>query len=110
MNSYCEKRHCTPFDFTAYLTDPDPKPTDMARAIDAAARWTTCACGNLCARIPRRTSEAATTMGLEGAPEDDRLRFLGTMFYDAIKNANRARALELLQAVEVRAGEILATL
>lgn len=68
------------------------------RDVRKAACWTTCACGEQDARIPRDG---------DGEPLDEKLTDLGCRFYRNTLNCNAAEAAETLVKIERRAAEVL---
>lgn len=101
LQSYSEKKGKEPINWRDELTkairvEPsDYKHFDLDRA---AANWVTCACGNICAAIPRND---------HGEPMDDELRGLGASFYNRVKHRQWQRASEVLDAIEERSIEVL---
>jgi len=69
--------------------------------------WITCACGNLCDKIPRYSDAGAMH---NAAPTDLRLYSLGNIFCENLKNGDIAHAKLTLARIEERSIEILATL
>lgn len=70
--------------------------TPLQRA--RAAEWTTCACGEQDAKIPRYTN---------GVPVDDPLGILACDFSQAVGIGDVKAATSLLRAIEKRAAEVL---
>lgn len=66
-----------------------------------AAAWPTCACGQLCAALPRNR---------QGAPRDDILIQLGGAFCGQICTAEWTSALKLFHMIEARTSELLKNL
>lgn len=64
-----------------------------------ASKWPTCACGQLCASIPRRQSD--------NAPIDHRLVGLGTNFYHVVEKGEWRRALSIFYQIEERTQELI---
>lgn len=60
---------------------------------DKANGWTTCACGNITANIPRLES---------GAPKDETLQHLGFEFWEAVENHYFVQAARILVRIEIR--------
>lgn len=100
--TYSETQGEKRFDWFAELAkqqqDAAP-PSEELR--DRAARWTTCACGNLCDRIPRDR---------HGRPVDDELQELGYRFGWHVCDGEWDSAIELLCKIEQRSAEVLAEL
>lgn len=63
-----------------------------------SGNWVSCACGNQCAVIPRKTN---------GQPKDLVLARLGSEFYSTICSHNSYRALEILHLIEIRSAELI---
>ena len=64
-----------------------------------ASDWTTCACGNQDARIPRHDET--------GSPIDLQLRELGIRFYTRIDHEKWETAKLILDQIEERAGKVM---
>lgn len=60
--------------------------------------WVTCACGNLCASIPRDE---------DGGPTDNRLHKLGMNFSRALRDEKIKKARRILNKIEKRSTKIL---
>jgi hypothetical protein len=88
-----------PFDWWKALENP-PKydNIDQDDLADMAGTWVTCACGNQCEAIPRRS---------DGEPWDEDLRDLGLLFYYQIRDLEWEEAKETLRKIEIRSAEIL---
>lgn len=96
---YSETRHLDPVDWNRELEKAPSYPEGLQRSLHKlASNWTTCACGNLCDRIPRDE---------DGCPEDAQLMFLGQSFTEAIGHKEWDVAKQLLNLIEIRSGEIL---
>ena len=103
-----------PFDWLAFFKMDEYDQDDLDAASTASGSWVTCACGNQCVAIPRDSA---------GVPVDQELRALGFDFHNAIYDwwvellesgtskeltaYYKPKALELLQAVEWRAAQLL---
>jgi hypothetical protein len=77
MKTYREVRGADPFDWWEFLDKPEAEaliPMRIAQSLSGS--WVTCACGNLCAIIPRDAT---------GEPEDQKLMELGMDFHKAIR-------------------------
>lgn len=68
-------------------------------AIWRSSFWTTCACGNQCAIIPRQAT---------GSPLDDELTELGVNFCGNIADGEWRQAHETLRQIEARAAILIA--
>jgi hypothetical protein len=97
-NTYAEAKGATPFDWPRFLKQRTITPRKWTNATKRAAHWTTCACGNQCAIIPRHQG---------GCPTDDTLAELGARFYNAIAEHEKDRALSLLRAIEARSTTLI---
>lgn len=101
MKTYAETRGAAPFNWTQWLTQQEEliksgqplSEPEWEKAIERAADWVTCACGNQCAVIPR---------GSDGAPTDAVLTKLGGSegFYKVIQQRNPTAALHYLSLIE----------
>lgn len=100
-----------PFDWLQFFAQDEYSVQDLDAASTASGSWVTCACGNLCAAIPRDSM---------GSPLDDELRTLGLEFHDIIYNwwvsglewplnttVYKPKALALLQYIEHRAAHLI---
>lgn len=108
--TYSEIKGHAPFDWNKWLDDAIEKTPDQDELHAAAIRareWTTCACGNQCAVIPRRAS---------GEPIDEMLAGLGAAFYTKIHIAegwpeDRKESLQyakyILTDIEVRSAIVI---
>ncbi len=63
-----------------------------------AEDWVTCACGELCSKLPK---------GMYGAPEDDYLKKRGREFCEFVFNYEWVKAKECLEKIEDRTAELL---
>lgn len=63
-----------------------------------AESWTTCACGNQCAALPRDDG---------GEPLDGELSDLGVQFFSKVSMAQWHDALDILKQIEVRSFTLL---
>lgn len=75
MKTFAETRNVAPFDWNAFLAKDQFTEAEMIKALDLAGEWVTCACGNLCAALPRDA---------DGEPLDCELAELGYEFNEAI--------------------------
>lgn len=102
--TYAESKGEAPFDWNEFLASPPALESDVHdKACDLASRWVTCACGNLCYSIPRRTQ-------LFGEPEDRELSRLGVDFSNSIDDGCWEAAKVILERIEQRSSEILKSL
>lgn len=102
MKTFTETKGRRPFNWFAALKDAKAgllSPEELANMRGLAGEWVTCACGNLCERIPRMT--------FSNAPEDPHLAELGSLFYDYVDGSEWKEAMETLVAIEKRADEVL---
>lgn len=99
--TYAEAKGSAPFDWYAFLRQPQIDEDEWTSAIERARNWTTCACGNQCAVIPRHR---------EGEPKDDVLAHLGGAdgFLQSIKDHDQEGALNLLDLIEARSTYLIA--
>lgn len=63
-----------------------------------AESWTTCACGNQCAALPRTK---------DGEPLDHELSELGVDFFNKVHFASWHDALDILKKIELRSFKLL---
>lgn len=70
-----------------------------ARLNDRANRWPTCACGQLCASLPRNLSD--------GSPVDSELHTLGSLFCGFVHGRSWIAAIETFRQIEERADYLL---
>lgn len=102
MKTYAEASHEKPFDWNKALDDAIadmPDDYTFCELTNRASLWTTCACGNQCELIPRNS---------EGAPKDDRLRYLGIQFYESIEDMKPKRAKAILAQIEALSAILIA--
>lgn len=69
-----------------------------------AGNWPTCACGELCKRLPRRNDDYSMSIG---APRDHTLYDLGLKFSGVVATEQWARALAIFRQIETRTAELL---
>ncbi len=103
MNSpeltYVEKKHATPFDWHRFFRKRVYTKTQLIEACHIAASWTTCACGNQCAIIPRRN---------DGEPVDKILSRLGFKFFEELEDAAYLNSSEIeISAHLITAADVL---
>ena len=75
MKTFAKTRNVAPFDWNAFLAKDKFTEAEMINALNLAGEWVTCACGNLCAALPRNPN---------GEPLDYELADLGNKFYEAL--------------------------
>lgn len=91
-----------PFDWNKFLNDcinKKLKPSDISNideVVAIACSWVTCACGNLCDKIPRTN----------GVPDDLILSRLGATFPGPIIDGRWKSAMEILGNIEIRSQSI----
>lgn len=105
--TFAETQDQPPFDWRQWLLkaiDYTPRSADYDEKLTLAKSWVTCACGNLCAIIPR---ERGTSGGTDGRPIDETLSDLGIRFFGAIADLNFERALKTLDAIEKQAENLI---
>lgn len=96
--TYAETQNEAPFDWNKALANPpDYRSEEHDRLAEKAESWTTCACGNQCAIIPR----------FGARPEDAILASLGLSFYDEVSNGEWEKSKETLQAIEARSAILI---
>lgn len=66
--------------------------------IDRAGEWKTCACGELCKKLPRYN---------DNTPKDSALKRLGFAFYLKIQRPQWRKALATFAKIEARASYLL---
>ena len=95
MKTFAEAKGEKPFNWYDELSQDVITSSKWGELKEKAKNWTTCACGNQCAIIPRDGS---------GEPDDAILATLGggEGFYKAIRTENKADALFWLDAIEKR--------
>lgn len=71
---------------------------DWKKLLDYACDWTTCACGNMCAVIPREK---------DGEPKDPQLKMLGKAFAVYVVHRDAEKAARTLYAIEKRSAELI---
>lgn len=104
MQTYAETKGAPVTDWWKELENPPRFDSDRYYKLRALAReWVTCACGNLCAVIPR-----GKVYGWHDAPLDVDLRRLGLRFHDYVVSGNWPASRKTLAAIEARSAELLA--
>jgi len=100
MQTYSETRGEQPFDWRAFLNQETISDDDAEAAKLRAKEWVTCACGNQCSIIPRRSC---------GTPHDHTLQDLGgdRGFFGAVKSKNWEEAIQFLDLIEVRSAYLI---
>lgn len=98
--TYSETVGEKPFDWNKFLNKARITEKEWDDAFTKAHSWTTCACGNQCAVIPRDE---------KGKPDDELLVTLGgdNGFYGAIKDKNVAEAKHFLEMIEIRSSYLI---
>lgn len=99
--TYAQWTGSAPFDWNLFLKRAIAG--KLARSEESIARymainWPTCACGNLCSKLPRDT---------RGKPRDQRLADLGGLFYVLISSARWEEAKVTLAEIEERSHQLL---
>lgn len=90
-----------PFDWNKALDaaiEKEPVWQESGHLRALAKQWTTCACGNQCAIIPRTR---------QGMPKDEALARLGTDFWCHVCNCNWKAAKSTLEHIEARAAVVI---
>lgn len=101
LKTYAEARDYPPVDWPAFIQRArNGEVTEVwwMNAQSIAGDWVTCACGNLCASIPREP---------DGTPIDNYLAKLGAQFFIAVWHREPERMAGLLERIEHRAAELL---
>lgn len=101
MITYAETKHNKEFDWYKALRKATKGQLDHFEINDLkklASNWITCACGNLCAAIPRN---------IQGEPIDDDLQILGSAFYNKVNAELWDDAIEVLHEIEARSIQIM---
>lgn len=78
MKTYAETKGKKPFDWNKFLDKAERgkcSEDELFEAGNLAGSWVTCACGNLCNKLPRDS---------QGKPIDKELNKLGSNFFDDI--------------------------
>lgn len=100
--TYAEESGHAPFDWNSFLAramSDGVSADEHVRVSSYAQFWTTCACGNQCAIIPRDS---------KGAPFDLDLMKLGADFAAYVGTACWNAATETLAKIEQRSAELIA--
>jgi hypothetical protein len=102
MKTYAETQWQKKFDWfdeltKAYWKEPGVRKKRALRILSMS--WTTCACGNQCAMIPR---------SIQGEPKDKLLAALGKRFYEYVKGCQWVEAIGTLTLIEHRSAELIA--
>jgi hypothetical protein len=88
METFTQLNGKPPFDWNAFLSQKEFTADQLINASDLAGEWVTCACGNLCAAIPRKGS---------GEPLDNELAELGHDFSEAIFSMESSHSWNYLE-------------
>lgn len=102
--TYTESKDRAPFDWRDFLKRAQAGEITHSENMKAewlAGSWVTCACGVQCHAIPRN---------FRGEPQDIRLADLGIYFLSRINMEDWGKASEILDSIEKRSAEILASL
>lgn len=99
LPTYAESIGDRSFNWFKALSAPKITRVEWKLLHGKASSWTTCACGNQCAILPRDD---------DGGPDDDRLYYLGITFYVRVRRRDRAGAIETLHAIEKRSAFLIA--
>jgi hypothetical protein len=97
--TFAEVRYEAPFDWNAFLAQPEHTEAEWSHAFRLAGDWVTCACGNQCAVLPRED---------DGEPLDTVLSDLGQDFYMSIAWEDAEGAKRILADIELRTAYLLA--
>jgi hypothetical protein len=113
--TFAEAQNEKPFNWNEFLAKDKFTSDEINAAFWLAKNWTTCACGNQCAVIPRES---------DGRPKDRILAGFGIRFLYAIERMdhafykekslieseiiqNRDSAKEILESIEKRSAELI---
>lgn len=99
--TYSEKMGIGPFDWNKALdaaSSGELNCLEIGRLISRAGHWVACACGNMCAIIPRCA---------DGTPEDPQLYHLGMRFYYSIEDLDWVNAKVTLKEIETRSAVLI---
>jgi hypothetical protein len=101
MKTYSETVGARPFDWREFLTRDKISDSEWQEAFNRSKCWTTCACGNQCAVIPRSSDT--------GRPDDTILATLGgdKGFHGAIIDKLKEEALHFLELIEIRSAFLI---
>lgn len=99
LPTYTEVQGVPPFDWHAFLAQPNHHDDEWHLATNLAGEWVSCACGNQCSAIPRE---------LCGAPQDEQLYELGCAFARQIMGKDMPAARLTLDFIERRSALVLA--
>ena len=100
MKTFAEKNDKSSIDWNAVLdTWWEMDEEERIHYLSRSRNWVTCACGNLCASIPR---------DYRGAPLDMELEILGDQFAEELTESDIESAKETLAAIEQRSAALLA--
>ncbi len=102
--TYTETQGHKPFNWLAALSAPIIKEETWWDLDRRANKWPTCACGNMCAVIPRNQS---SIFGGPGMPIDEQLKKLGIQFANQIQAKRKKDALKTFHAIEKRSLELI---
>ncbi len=101
MKTYAEENGESVFDWNAFLDRAikgHVTPQERRLAADMASSWVTCACGNQCSVIKRRS---------DGEPMDTVLSNLGYEFYEEMTRGFYRDAKKILNKIERRSAKLI---
>ena len=101
--TYAEARGVEPFDWWHALNNPHLY--DLEDLAFRAGGWITCACGNQCDIIPRKSSDDGF---YDGQPEDETLNNLGLGFSQLVYDREWEKAKLVLADIEARSEVLIA--
>lgn len=107
--TYAQVQYEKNFNWNKFLNKKTHTAHELFVGMTNAGLWTTCACGNQCAIIPRKPS---------GEPKDELLSKLGMQFANNITSMNsvlkydyaKQQAKETLEQIEMRSELLIARL
>lgn len=86
-------------DWNKALANPPPLNSLQHHVLTSfSGEWPTCACGNLCAALPRNDIHV---------PKDNKLCEYGIQFCEKIEDGHWEEAKQILQKIEARSTELL---
>lgn len=102
--TFTETLGVAPFDWWKALENPTAHAHEDL--CERAMMWTTCACGNQCAIIPRKIFPKDSHSN--GIPIDEELKDFGFDFYRSVDSCRWEDAKEFLRIIEARSTILIA--
>jgi len=96
--TFAETQGAEPINWFVELNKPD-NIIDWDKLKKLASNWVTCACGNQCSIIPRKS--------MSGKPHDATLSGLGDKFFNTVFDCDRGSAMYILSQIEIRSIELI---